>query len=90
MGLCRHFLDDELRLIQPRLVLLVGRMAIETFLGKRPLVSTVGRVFPLDGRLYLPLPHASGVSRWLNDSANRALLDRALAELSRLREELCL
>ena len=88
IGLCRRFLDRELELLQPRLVLLVGKMAIDAFLGKRPLVETVGSVVERDGRLWLPLPHASGVSRWLNDPANRARLDRALAELSRLRQEL--
>ena len=90
IGLCRRFLDRELELLQPRLVLLVGKMAIDAFVGKRPLVETVGGVVERDGRLWLPLPHASGVSRWLNDPANRARLDRALAELSRLRQELAL
>jgi len=85
VALCRHFLDRELELIQPELVLLVGKMAIEAFLGRRPLVEIVGRSFEIAGRRYLPLPHASGVSRWLNAAANRALLDEALRELSRLR-----
>jgi uracil-DNA glycosylase len=88
MALCRHFLDRELELIQPRLVLLVGKMAIDAFLGKQPLVATVGHVFESGGQRYLPLPHASGVSRWLNNASNRALLDHALLELSRLRLEL--
>jgi uracil-DNA glycosylase family 4 len=88
IALCHRFLDRELELLQPRLVLLVGKMAIDAFLGRRPLVETIGRVYDLDGRLWLPLPHASGVSRWLNAPANRALLDRALFELSRLRVEL--
>jgi uracil-DNA glycosylase len=83
--LCRPFLEAELRLIDPGLVLLVGRMAIDVFLGKRPLTETIGRSYSLGGRVYLPLPHASGVSRWLNAPANRALLDQALQELSRLR-----
>ena len=47
-----------------------------------------GRVFEQDGRLLLPLPHASGVSRWLNAPANRRLVDQALAQLAKLREEL--
>jgi len=68
----------------------VGKMAIDAFLGKQPLVKTVGQAFERDGRVYLPLPHASGVSRWLNDADNRALLERALEELSRLRIELSL
>jgi uracil-DNA glycosylase len=77
-------------LLDPRLVVLVGKMAIDVFLGPQPLRATVGTVHTHAGRLYLPLPHASGVSRWLNDPANRELLDHALRELSRLRIELCL
>lgn len=88
IALCRQFIERELQLIQPRVVLLVGKMAIDAFLGKQPLVGTVGQVFSVDGRLMLPLPHASGVSRWLNDQANRSLLDLALSRLSRLRVEL--
>ena len=90
IALCRRFLQLELALIQPRVVLLVGKMAIDAFLGKQPLVVTVGQLFERDGRVYVPLPHASGVSRWLNAPTNRALLDQALAELSRLRIELSL
>jgi uracil-DNA glycosylase len=63
-------------------------MAIDACVGKRPLVEVVGKVFRVDDRLLLPLPHASGVSRWLNAPQNRALLDQALAELARLRVEL--
>jgi uracil-DNA glycosylase len=88
IALCRRFLDREFELLQPKVVLLVGKMSIDAFLGKRPLTDTVGRSFSLDGRVYLPLPHASGVSRWLNAPANRVLLEQALAELSRLRVEL--
>jgi uracil-DNA glycosylase len=88
IALCRHFLDREFELLQPKVVLLVGKMAIDAFLGKRPLTELVGQSFALEGRIYLPLPHASGVSRWLNAPANRALLEQALAELSRLRVEL--
>jgi uracil-DNA glycosylase family 4 len=88
VALCRPFLDRELALLQPKLVLLVGKMAIDTFLGKQPLEKVVGRSYQRDGRTYLPLPHASGVSRWLNAPAHRALLDQALTELSLLRVRL--
>ncbi len=86
--LCRRFLDCELAGLEARVVLLVGKMAIDAFVGKRPLIETVGHVFVLDGRTYVPLPHASGVSRWLNAPEHRALLDQALRELARLRIEL--
>ena len=88
MALCRRFLEAEIQIIRPRLILLVGKMAIDAFLGKQPLERTVGRVFSVHGRVFVPLPHASGVSRWLNTPAHRALLDQALGELSRLRVEL--
>ncbi|MBV8718054.1 MAG: uracil-DNA glycosylase [Chloroflexi bacterium] len=85
VALCRPYLDRELALLQPKLVILVGKMAIDTFLGKKPLTETVGKVYEHEGRALLPLPHASGVSRWLNAPENRALLDQALTELSHLR-----
>ena len=85
MALCRPFLDRELALLDPPLVILVGKMAIDAFLGKRPLTETVGSIHERGGRRFLPLPHASGVSRWLNDAGHRALVDRALSELGRLR-----
>ena len=88
IALCRPFLDREFALIRPKVVLLVGKMAIDAFLGKHPLTETVGKVFEIDGRTFVPLPHASGVSRWLNAPQNRALLEQAIAELSRLRIEL--
>jgi uracil-DNA glycosylase len=88
VALCRPFLEREIAKLDPKLILLVGKMAVDAFLGKQPLVATVGRVFDAGGRPVLPLPHASGVSRWLNDASNRALLEQALAELSRLRIEL--
>lgn len=90
IALCRPFLERELRLVEPRVVLLVGKLAIDYFLGNQPLTATVGRVFERDGRTYVPLPHASGVSRWLNAPENRVLLEKALAELSRLRVEMAL
>lgn len=90
VALCRPFLNREFALLQPRLVLLVGKMAMDAFLGVHPLTESVGKVFDINGRCFLPLPHASGVSRWLNDPAHRALLDSALTELSRLRVQLAL
>ena len=88
LALCRPFLDAELALVRPRLILLVGTMAIETFLGKRSLDEVVGTLCEQDGRLLLPLPHPSPVSRWLNNPAHRELVDRAIALLARCRVEL--
>lgn len=88
LSLCRPYLDEPLRLLEPKLVILVGGMAIETFLGKRPLAELIGHVFTRDGRPWVPLPHPSGASLWLNDPIHLAQLDQALARLSLLRQEL--
>jgi uracil-DNA glycosylase len=88
IDLCRRFLDWELAGFDARVVLLVGKMAIDAFLGKRPLVESIGHVYEIEGRVCVPLPHASGVSRWLNTAEHRALLEQALRELARLRVEL--
>ena len=85
VALCRPYLDAELAILQPKVVLLVGAMAIETFLGKRKLEECIGTYSTQRDRLLLPLPHPSGVSRWLLDPAHQQLLQRALLILSEWR-----
>ena len=84
--LCRPFLDRELALVQPKVLLAIGSLAIETLLGQRlRLDLAVGRVFEVDGIHVLPLPHSSGASLWTNRPENQARLQEALVLL---REEL--
>jgi uracil-DNA glycosylase family 4 len=83
--LCRPWLERELALMRPRVILLVGGMAIEAFLGSARLDDVVGQTFEREGATLIPLPHPSGVSRWLNDPAHQALVARALERLSSLR-----
>jgi uracil-DNA glycosylase len=84
--LCRSFLDRELALVQPKVLLAVGGLAIETLLGEKlRLDEAVGRAFEVSGRHILPLPHPSGASLWPNRPENQALIQQALAVL---REEL--
>lgn len=87
-ALCRPWLDQELALLRPRVVVLFGGLAIATFLSRAPLRELVGRTFEKDGRIYLPLPHSSGASTWLNDPAHRALLAEGIARLRAVRERL--
>ncbi len=80
--LCRPFLERELDLVQPRVLLAVGGLAVETLLGQRlRLEQAVGRVFQVDGRYVLPLPHPSGASLWPNRPENQAKIEHALALL---------
>lgn len=82
LALCRPYLEAELRILQPQVVLLVGGMAIEAFWGKARLEEIVGTTRTHQGLHLLPLPHPSGVSRWLLSPQHQALLTQALAQLA--------
>ena len=84
---CAHWLEAELRIIKPRVLIPVGQMAINRFLGAAALEARVGRRFG-DSPVIVPLPHPSGTSRWLNDPANRERLAQALALIGELRSRL--
>jgi uracil-DNA glycosylase family 4 len=77
--LCSFWLEWELRLLRPELIVAVGGLAARRLLGLRSLSECIGSSFERNGAVVIPLPHPSGVSRWLNVPANRRHLDRALA-----------
>jgi uracil-DNA glycosylase len=91
IALCRGHLDRELGLVRPRVVVALGRLAATALLGATPLAELVGTVREAERAghrfLVVPLPHPSGVSRWLNEAANRARVERALGLLGELRVE---
>lgn len=82
LEMCRSWLEDELRLIRPTLIIPVGKLAIGYFLGDLPLSDTVGkshRASHIGGTsLVIPLPHPSGASSWIHASGHRTLVARAL------------
>lgn len=82
---CGHWLDAELRIIRPPLLVPIGRLAITRFLPPQPLDRIIGRVHEVvhaGGRsLVVPLPHPSGASSWFHLPANARLLERALGQL---------
>jgi uracil-DNA glycosylase len=80
--LCRFWLDWELRLLEPELVIPVGGLALRRLLGQTSVTECVGKRFELAGAAVVPLPHPSGASGWLNERANRDRLERALALLN--------
>jgi uracil-DNA glycosylase family 4 len=84
---CRPWLDAHWEFVQPRVVILFGKMAIDTFLPRMTLEDAVGQTFERDGRIYIPLPHSSGASTWLNDAGHRALLAEAILRIREAREQ---
>jgi uracil-DNA glycosylase len=81
---CRPHLLREFDLLRPEIVVPVGGLAIRELLGIGRLSEAIGETFRRDGVVYVPLPHPSGASTWLNVPENRARLSRALAVLGGL------
>ena len=80
--LCRPWLDELIKALEPQVILLVGLLAIRTFLGPvASLTAVVGTSTVRDRVCYIPLPHPSGVSRWLNEPVNLAAVGRAMEML---------
>jgi uracil-DNA glycosylase family 4 len=88
IALCRPHLETELAFVQPEVIITLGRMAAAHFLGSKPLTAIVGQAIEQDDRVIIPLPHPSGVSRWLNKPEHQHLVDQGLVELNRIRIEL--
>lgn len=80
-ALCRPFLDAEIELVDPRLIIPVGRLAIELFFGRAPLTEVIGSEVESDGCWIVPLPHPSGASRWHQIPENRARVERAIRKI---------
>ena len=84
--LCRPYLDEEIALVNPALILAVGRLAIGLFYPPgQPLDEIIGTRKQVDGppgfprAWVVPLPHPSGASRWHQIEANRARIRQAVA-----------
>ena len=77
--LCRGFLDDEIAIVNPRVIIPIGRLAINLFYPKsKKLQEIIGTELDIDGRKVIPLPHSSGASRWHQIEENRRLIELAI------------
>ena len=79
---CKHWLEEEYKLLQPKLIIPVGKLAISQFLTYKKLNEVVGQQFVIDTPLLqadvIPLPHPSGLSTWFNKEPGKTLLQDAL------------
>ncbi len=83
---CSQWLKKEVELLQPKLIIPVGKLAIAQYLTVNKLVDVIGQQFRQE--VYgvevdmIPLPHPSGASTWHRMSPGKELLAQALALLS--------
>jgi uracil-DNA glycosylase len=84
---CRPWMDREIALLKPKLVVPVGKLAIGQFLEADKLSDVIGRRISLvrgGMKIYLvALPHPSGASTWHRTEPGKTLLRRALGLLAK-------
>lgn len=80
---CSQWLTSEIEIIQPSLLIPVGKLAIAQYLTLNKLTDVVGQQFrqtvagcEID---IIPLPHPSGLSTWHRTEPGKFLLQDALA-----------
>jgi len=87
--LCRAYLEQEIELVDPEVIIPIGRLAINLYFPTRlNLTEIVGREISEQGRRIIPLPHSSGASRWHQKKSNRDLIDRAVSLIGKHRQRL--
>lgn len=84
---CAGWMEAEFRILRPKLVIPVGKLAIGRFLPPAKLTEIIGRTFPAEfaGQKFdlIPLPHPSGASPWHRMEPGRTLLAQALSFIAR-------
>ena len=84
---CSSWMDEEIGILRPRLVIPIGRLAIAQFIDCRKLEDVIGRGFRVEraGRRLdlIPLPHPSGASPWHKISPGKELLEKAMHKIAR-------
>lgn len=82
---CSRWLEQELKILKPKLLIVVGKLAIGQFLPLENLERMIGRKYSIvrDGCLYdvIPLPHPSGASPWHRKEPGKTLLGKALQQI---------
>jgi uracil-DNA glycosylase len=80
---CAGWLDSELAIIRPRVIIPIGRLALARFLPPAPLDEIIGRrhvaTAVKGGPMLIPLPHPSGASSWTHQGNHPQLLIQAIA-----------
>ena len=87
--LCRSYLDCEIQIVDPRLIIPVGRLAINLFYPQKiSLAEIIGSEKVVDHRAIVPFSHPSGASRWHQIAENREKIAEAIKRIGRLKSEM--
>lgn len=84
---CARWMNEEIEILKPCLIIPVGRLAISQFIDCTKLEQVIGRKFRsrrAEQRFDLiPLPHPSGASPWHKIQPGKQLLEEAMRKIAR-------
>jgi uracil-DNA glycosylase len=84
---CSTWMNDEIDLLQPDLIIPVGKLAIAQFIPFEKLDEVVGRSLKIRDKRrtfdLIPLPHPSGASPWHRIPPGLGLLRKAMGRIAR-------
>ncbi len=79
---CSRWLKREVEILEPKLLIPVGKLAISTVLPVKKLTDVVGLTHQVEFQERsmdaIPIPHPSGASTWHRTSPGKELLNQAL------------
>jgi len=84
---CHTWIEEELNLLKPALIIPVGKLAISQFIPVTKLDEIIGKKHVIQIQDHktdlIPLPHPSGASVWHRVEPGKTLLNKALQHLQR-------
>jgi uracil-DNA glycosylase len=84
---CSSWMDTEIRILKPHLIIPIGRLAIAQFIDCTKLDEIIGRKFRVERAQHrfdlIPLPHPSGASPWHKIPPGKQLTERAMRKIAR-------
>ena len=84
---CAPWMNEEIEILKPRLVIPVGRLAILQFIDCEKLEEVIGQEFRVQRAEQsfdlIPLPHPSGASPWHKIPPGKQLLEKAMRKIAR-------
>ncbi len=84
---CSSWMNEEIKILKPHLIIPVGRLAIAQFIECPKLEQVIGRKFRARRAEHLfdliPLPHPSGASPWPKIPPGKQLLEKAMRKIAR-------
>jgi uracil-DNA glycosylase len=86
---CAPWMNEEIKILKPRLIIPVGRLAISQFIEYTKLQQVIGLEFRTRRANHvfdlIPLPHPSGASPWHKIPPGKQLLEKAMRKIARHR-----